>query len=337
MKIYNDYLQTIKAAVQADPKNRRMNENLSYETRNMFEKGMSFRTFSEQVPEKKLLPSLADLATTLGREPNFDQQLGLHPDFAHLRHSGGTENHYIVSMFVDISGSTNLFKRYVQETVAIITNTIQRAAIHTALIFDGYVHRLQGDGLFIYFGGKGISPKEAVERSLQFSSVFTYFVKNDLKNVFNEQGIEQIFTRIGVDLGHDSDVVWMMAGIGNISEVTTCSLHTSLASKMQGYAERNGVVAGDNIVATVSDLGQYFAPVCQRTDERDRYIFQIPEERFNYTQHDFDWLNYLKKQDFIATDILGAPQLRNRSAVYASKNLANLAPIAAVSKPSFNG
>jgi adenylate cyclase len=119
------------------------------------------------------------------------------------------------------------------ETVWVITNTIQRAAIHTCLIFGGYVHRLQGDGLFVYFGGKNIGAELAVERSLQFASVFTYFVQEDLKKIFTEQGIEKIFTRIGVDLGYDRDVIWRMAGIGEISEVTTCSLHTSLASKMQ--------------------------------------------------------------------------------------------------------
>jgi len=336
MHIFDDYVKPIRAAIAADPKSGKLYENLSFSERS-FQKGFDFKTFNQQVPEKRLLPNLADFAKELGLTPNFEQGLGLHPDFAHLKHSETLEDHYIVSMFVDIKGSTNLFKKYTTRTVWIVTNTIQRAAIHTCLIFGGYVHRLQGDGLFVYFGGKDMKPDVAVKRSLQFASVFSYFVKEDLKNIFSEQGIENIYTRIGVDLGYDRDVIWGMAGIGEISEVTTCSLHTSLASKMQSYAVSNGIVLGDNVKKESPELSEFYTPVCHRTNnENDRYIFQIPDERFNYTQYDFNWLSFLKRQDFIATDFAGNLQLKQKATVMANRNVANLAPIAVASKPYYD-
>lgn len=290
MNIYNDYLSNIRSAIASDRKSGRVHEGLSGFSENHFERSFNYQAFRKQQPEKRLLPSLQNFATELGLSANFDQQLGLHPDFAHLKYSDKIENHYIVSMFVDIKGSTNLFKKYEPETVLIITNTIQRAAIHTCLIFGGYIHRLQGDGLFVYYGRKGLNISASVLSALQSSSVFTYFVKHDLKNLFNEQGIEDVFTRIGIDLGFDRDVIWAMAGIGEISEVTTCSLHTSLASKMQGNATSNGIVLGDNIHKQMIPLQEYFTPVSYRTkNESDRYIFQIPAENFNYTQYDFSW------------------------------------------------
>jgi adenylate cyclase len=336
MHIFDDYLKPISAAIAADPKSGKLYENLSYSERNL-QKGMDFKVFNQQVPEKRLLPNLADFARELGLTPNFDQALGLHPDFAYLNHSESLENHYIVSMFVDIKGSTNLFKKYTPSTVWIITNTIQRAAIHTCLIFGGYIHRLQGDGLFVYFGGKNMTPDLAVKRALQFSSLFTYFVKEDLKNLFIEQGIENIYTRIGIDLGYDRDVIWGMAGIGEISEVTTCSLHTSLASKMQSSAVSNGIVIGDHVKNESTALVEFYTPVCHRTkNENDRYIFQIPEERFNYTQYDFNWLAFLKRQEFIATDLSGQLQLKQKAAVIPNRNIINLARIAATSKPFYD-
>ncbi len=230
MNIYEDYLNAIRKTIASDKSIRNRNEELSYSDKEI-RKGFDFKTLNQLIPEKRLLPSLAAFAQELGLKPDFEQKLGMHPDFSNLKHSDRLEEHYIVSMFVDIKGSTNLFSKYEPQTVWGITNTIQRAAIHTCLIFGGYVHRLQGDGLFVYFGGKKMNPILAVEKGLQFSSVFTYFVKEDLRKLFDEQGIEKIFTRIGVDLGYDRDVVWGMAGIGEISEVTTCSLHTSLAVK----------------------------------------------------------------------------------------------------------
>ena len=333
MNIYNDYLENIKSAMALGKRGTNLsgvpnglNENLG--------KGKSSKVLDSVVSGKRLLPSLETFANELGLTANFEQQLGLHPDFAHLKSSNNIESHYIVSMFIDIKGSTNLFKKYNPETVFVITNTIQKAAIHTCLIFGGYIHRLQGDGLFVYFGGKNITKQTAIERALQSSSVFTYFVQNDLKNVFTEQGVENIFTRIGIDLGYDRDVIWAMAGIGDISEVTTCSLHTSLAAKMQGYAVSNGIVIGDNIKKEMSKWQEFFAAVSLRTkNENDRYIFKIPEEGFLYTQYDFNWISFLKRQEFIATDISGNLNLKRkftRTIPLASENIKS---IASISKP----
>jgi len=335
MDIYTDYVSTIRTAMKADPYTRGINEINRLGERSL-EKGFSFEELNARIPKDRLQPGLKLFSEELGLIPNFDQRPGQHPDFAYLKHTNEVENHYIVSMFVDIKGSTNLFRRYTPETVLVITNTLQRAAIHTCLIFGGFVHRLQGDGLFVYFGGRNVSVQEAVKRALQFSSVFTYFVKNDIKALFEQQGIEAIFTRIGIDLGYDEHVVWALAGIGEISEVTTCSLHTSLASKMQSHAPSNGIVAGHHVFQESPEIAEMFAPVSRRTnDEKHRYIYQIPERKFNYTQYDFEWLVFLKRQSFIATDFSGNLHLKGKRAQSQPKVLANLAPVASQSKPYF--
>ena len=336
MNIYNDYLSSIRSAIASDRKSEKIHEAFSGSS-DHFEKAFNYEVFRNQVSEKKLLPSLQSFAIELGLTANFDQQLGLHPDFAHLKYSNRIENHYVASMFVDIKGSTNLFKKYEPETVLIITNTVQRAAIHTNLIFGGYIHRLHGDGLFVYYGRKGLDISVAVLSALQSASIFTYFVKNDLRNLFNEQGIEDIFTRIGIDLGFDRDVIWAMAGMGEISEVTTCSLHTSLASKMQDKATSNGVVLGDNIFKQMTTLQEYFTPVCNRTkNEADRYIFQIPSENFKYVQYDFNWLKFLKSQDFIATDLAGNLSFKQKQNRVEPRLAENIKPIAILSKPYYD-
>lgn len=338
MKIYDDYLNTIKTAISTDKKSQ---SKLS--TFKAFDGGIrkafSYTNLNESLPQKQLLPSLSALANELGLVPNFEQKLGLHPDFAHLKGTDKIENHYIVSTFIDIKGSTNLFSKYDPQTVLIINTAIQRAAIHTCLIFGGYVHRLQGDGLFVYFGGKDKDKSTSLLRALQSASVFTYFVKYDLKKVFLEQGIDKIFTRIGIDLGDDMDVIWSMAGIGEISEVTTCSLHTSLASKMQASAESNGIVVGDNVKSNLNpQFHNLLQPVSKRTGmESDRYIFQIQDENFNYSQYDLDWLNFLKKQDFIITNLDGEINLKKKAEVSPDRNIENLQPIAVQNKPYMNG
>jgi len=333
MNIYNPYTNTIREAMNKGV----VNENLSSFDGTMT-KSKLFSEMKKQIPDNSLLPGMQELSNQLGVIPNFNQKTGNHPDFSQLKENGETENHYIVSMFIDIKGSTNLFKKYDPLTVMVISNTIQKAAIHTCLTFGGYVHRLQGDGLFVYFGGKNISKETATERSLQAAAFFSYFMRNDLKVLLNEQGIENIYTRIGIDLGHDADVVWALAGIGEISEVTTCSLHTSLAAKMQAKAESNGVVIGDNIKSTVNELDTYFTTVCSRkNDENERYIFRNDSKLFYYTQYDFQWYKYLRSLKFIATDLDGRLALKaNNPVILNNRNIQNLRPIAEKSKPYFN-
>jgi len=332
MNIFNDYISTIKSAMNADSQQKRQHSNFHGED-NLI-KGNLISEFLNESKETKPLPSLLSFANELGLRTNYNQSLGLHPDFSHLKHSGKIEKHFVVSMFIDIKGSTNLFKRYSPETVFVITNTIQRAAIHTGLIFNGYIQRLHGDGLFVYFGGKNVTKQDAVSNALKAASVFTYFIKNDLKNLINDQGIETIFTRIGIDLGENKDVVWAMAGMGEISEITTCSLHTSLASKMQNIAESNGIVVGDNIKNNVAT--SFYTVVSKRTkDEKHRYAFQIPERNFNYTQYDFNWLGYLKQLDFVVTDLDGNLTVKNKLAV-SDRKPQDIKPIASKNKPYLN-
>lgn len=328
MNIYNDYLTTIKNAIQTDMLYGSYSKK---ERKNLVKNSPIYKSFS--ATENRILPSLQELTNQV-RESKLDQPLGLHPDFAHLKGTEDMEESAIVSMFIDIKGSTHFFKKYANPTIVIIQNTIQRAAIHTCLIFGGYIHRLQGDGAFVYFGGKNVDLQTASNNALKAAAVFTYFVKNDLKNLFSEQGIERIFTRIGIDLGYDEDVTWAMAGTGEISEITTFSLHTSLASKMQGYAQSNGVVVGDNVINESKIDEEFYNKVVNRTmNHKDRYIFEAPDDNFRYTQYDFKWEKYLKTLDFTTTDPFSG---KLRLKIKNTSSPASLKPIAEINKPYYN-
>lgn len=335
MNIYSDYLDVIKDAVNAD-------------RNGVFPKGLagigslnesSKRTFSQlnnKIPQKQLAPSLKKYSDVVGLNAavNYNQQLGSHPDFEYLKNIDTTEEHYIVSCFIDIVGSTNMFKKFSKETVFLITNTLVKANIHTVLMYGGYVQRIQGDGLFVYFGGKNISKETAVKNAMLSLSTYSYFVQNDLKDYLNSFGVENISIRSGVDLGDADDVLWGLCGLDTISEVTTCSLHTSLASKMQSSANSCGIVAGDNIKSNLIGSEELFKAVSIRTgNENDRYIFRDIDAGFYYTQYDFDWKKFLSKQPTVLVDQLG-----NLSFNIVQNNDLNanyLKPIAELSKPYF--
>lgn len=333
MNIYTDYFNVIKEAVQADQKNT-LSKGLSGIRPSNESYKATFSSINNKISDKELAPSMRHYSEISGLgKPNYSQTLGLHPDFSHLKATHTTEEHYIISCFVDIVGSTNLFKKFSKETVFLITNTLVKANIHTALIHGGYIQRIQGDGLFVYFGGKSISKEKAIKDALLSLSTYSYFVQNDLKDYLLSQGVENISIRSGIDIGDAEDVLWGSCGIENISEVTTCSLHTSLASKMQSYANKFGIVAGDNVKRLISKSEDFFSVVSKRTgNENDRYIFRNPEEGFNYTQYDFNWEKFLKQQPNVTFDQNG--RLNFKLAISNPQlNPAHLKPIAELSKP----
>jgi len=331
MNIYSDYFDVIKEAVRADQSGflpKGLSSNLNDSSK------MTFSAISNKISKKELAPSLKKYSDVAGLgKVNYNQDLGLHPDFKHLKATDKTEEHYIISCFVDIAGSTNMFKKFSKEAVFLITNTLVKANIHTALIHGGYVQRIQGDGLFIYFGGKNISKETAVKNALLSLSTYSYFVQNDLKDYLLAQGVENVSIRSGIDLGDAEDVLWGSCGIDGISEVTTCSLHTSLASKMQSNANKCGIVAGANIKNLLPNSDEYFTVVSKRTgDENDRYIFRNPDESFYYTQYDFNWDKFLKQQSNITIDQNGKLNFKLPVA-HEALNPVNLQPIAELSKP----
>lgn len=335
--IYESYTQRLKNIVLQSEGKKNISKGLSGSQgadnyiKNRLEAIREQRTFSSNIQLKS-----QPLMQILHPHALKEAKIGLHPDFKDLKGTNETTNHYIVSIFIDIHGSTNLFKKYDLEENYSITNTIQSAAIHTIVALGGHVQRLQGDGVFAYFGGKNIPHKKAVELAVTASSMFTYFIQNDLKEVFADGGVEDIKTRIGIDFGYDEQVLWATFGVQEVIELTTLSLHTSLASKMQAKAEKNGINVGQHIKDILGGDDTLYSLI----SEEDRYIFKDHEKKFWYTQYRFNWLKYLKSLPFIGTDENGKLYIINTSAIESypavivpKKDYAALAEMASGNKP----
>jgi class 3 adenylate cyclase len=298
--MYDQYTNRIKSIVEQSRKRKELNKGFSYLSGTPLS-AKELITEQRAFSSKMQLNAPQPLSTILNPEALVGKSLG-HPDFTALKGTDETENHYIVSAFIDIAGSTGLFRSYELDEIYTITNTVQSAAIHTCVAIGGHVQRLQGDGVFAYFGGKNIPKYKAVEMAVVACSMITYFVANDLKKLFLGDEIENIKTRIGIDFGDDKDVLWANFGVMELSELTTLSLHTSLASKMQHYAKLNGIVVGDFVKKILNADEDFFSIVTNSKGDTTRYIYQDNEKNFRYTQYAFDWYKYLKSLPYIGID-----------------------------------
>ena len=173
MSIFNPYLDVIKKAIDNDPKNQYI-KLYSQQPESDFDTSY-INSLRGELPGLEKLNESSRLIKGLNSSiiENLPV-LGNHPDFAHLRNTDKTEKHWIISAFVDVQKSTQLHNRFTLATAALITESIVKASIFAVNLCGGYVHRIQGDGLMVYFGGKNIVKKEATKDALKAFAMISF-------------------------------------------------------------------------------------------------------------------------------------------------------------------
>jgi len=306
-KLYTPYISRIENILRKRTGLSGLDENYSSfsgEDKDWFAKGIKSESWTLE-PKT----ALSELANLLGISEVRTPIMGDHPDYQHLRQTGGYDHGYIVSVFIDVKNSTNFHRKYDLNQIAMIIQTIVTAGTQTCALFGGHIQRMQYDGIFAYFGGKNISKESAIQSAIDATSFFSFFIKHELSALFEMEEIDNIYTRIGVDFGDDDDVQWLIFGTPGCSELTTNSLHTSLAPKMQSYAPNNGIMIGENIkkkMGVIELFCDFLRDSDGNIDNSKKYIYQDPKKGFHYCQYDFKWQNYLKHMySFVKSDEKG--------------------------------
>ncbi|MFA5970780.1 MAG: hypothetical protein WC780_00405 [Lentimicrobiaceae bacterium] len=221
--------------------------------------------------------------------------IGAHPDFAGLEESCYI-NHHCVSVFVDIKGSTRLIEKYSLLEVRLIKDSLLTLAIHVANQFGGHVHRLQGDGIFLQFVRRNQNQNDAIINALNATSVLTQFVTKDLAEIMKQYNIRPLKIRVGIDFGNNDDVLWSYYGIPGCNELTTTSLHTDMAAKLQSKAYDNMILIGGNVRSTLDLKTDFYSYYENETNKEKVYYIS---NQFTYPFFVFNWQEYLLSLPFI--------------------------------------
>lgn len=231
------------------------------------------------------------LQDKFGYNPHaFSQNtIGPHPDFTDLPEDGYV-NHHCVSVFIDIKGSTRLIEKYSLLEVRLIKDSLLTLSIQVANQFGGHVHRLQGDGIFLQFVRRDKHPNDAIINALNASAILSQFVTTDLADRMLKFGLRPLKIRIGIDFGDAEQVIWSYYGIPGCNELTTTSLHTDMAAKLQGKARDNSILIGGNI-KDVLDLKSEFWNIYESDLSKEK-VYYISNQ-FTYKFYVFNWNEYL--------------------------------------------
>lgn len=242
------------------------------------------------------------LRPLFGKGPPVPPCIGDHPDFEHLKKSDAVEYCAISTLFMDMEGSTRLGLIYPLEKVYDIKNAIICSAIDIVKSFDGHVHRIMGDAVMAYFGGKTMSPEQGAIDAVNCAAVLRCMIERLVSQKLNSQDLNDRFgIRIGVDFGPKDKVLWSAYGYPGMEEVTATSFHVDVASKLQSAAGRNEIMVGQSLQELLdfpTDLLEDKVVTVAGATETQPFVLpnhtNSSGKPINYRKHLLRWREYLR-------------------------------------------
>ena len=168
--------------------------------------------------------------------------------------------------------------------------------------FDGHVHRIMGDAVMAYFGGKYISSETSIIDGINCASILRFFIESITSPTLMSEGFERPFgIRIGLDFGMKDNVLWSSYGYPNMEEITATSFFVDVASKLQHSAGKNQIMIGDSLKSFI-DIPEELLKVKTKIKSGDTVEVPYLEpnysdsdgKKINYKQFIFNWEEYLK-------------------------------------------
>jgi adenylate cyclase len=260
----------------------------------------------------------SSLRPLFGKGQPVDACIGDHPDFLHLKETAQTEYCPISTLFMDIEASTKLALIYPNlEDVVRIKNALICAAIEIIQAFDGHVHRIMGDAVMAFFGGRKADPQNAAIDAINCASTLNYFnEKVVIPNLNQNDFADPLGVRIGVDFGGEDSVLWASYGRPGAAEVTATSFYVDSAAKLQQAAGRNEIMIGDSIRSFLDFPDELLAIKTSTRDGKVRNdLYLLPNyggqdgKPRNYRQHLLKAVQYLRCSPLalIQRDIVSDP------------------------------
>lgn len=258
-----------------------------------------------------------------GKQGANSSQIGTPSDFKHLEHQrNSSEKHYIVTLFVDIKGSTRLSLLKEIEDVYLFKNAVIQTCIEVIRSLDGQVHRIMGDAVMAFFGSKSTCKEDAIADAVNCSVVLRALLENSIKPFMEQKGWEakDIGFRVGIEFGDTNEVLWAAYGYAGVSEVTATGFPIDMASKLQGQASKNDTMLGQGLLGFVNWPDEYSkVKLVQRNGESKEQEFVLPNitdangKPINYVMRLLDYNKCLK---YIALPTNVKEELTQKSVIH---------------------
>ncbi len=151
------------------------------------------------------------------------------------------ERRPLTVMFCDLADSTELSTKLDPEDLQDVIRSYQETCTGLIQEYEGFVAKYMGDGILVYFGYPKSLERNA-ERAVRSALNIVLAMGGLNRTLDKDKGVE-IAVRIGIATG--IVMVGEIVGEGMAQERTVIGEAPNAAARLQGLAERNGIVIGD--------------------------------------------------------------------------------------------
>ena len=177
---------------------------------------------------------------------------------------------------IDLIGSTKMSQDLIDTNYVTVINVFLGEVSQIIYDFNGYVLKYTGDGLIAYFPEPNyIGMNDA---SIDCALSIKYFILNGLNAILSENDLPELSFRIGLDSGEVK--VATFGSINSKAYIDLIGPTVNLATKIQGLAGKNQVLAGET---TIKNSHLMYREIFQKIDLPTdwNYLKGGSEERYS--------------------------------------------------------
>jgi class 3 adenylate cyclase len=175
-------------------------------------------------------------------------------------------------MFLDICGfsARENWLAEEQKIVLKIMNVFMAEMLSIVHDFDGTYEKNTGDGFMAYFGETERTAQDRVKPAVEAAVIMHYVNDHLISPWFQQQNIEPVRFRIGVDYG---PVTIARVGIhGDKSSLVAIGTTANIANKLMRHIPNGGICIGDEVRKS---LPPNWGTACQQCDQPTGFIYVV--------------------------------------------------------------
>jgi adenylate cyclase len=187
-------------------------------------------------------------------------------------------------MFFDLMDFTLRSVELGNENTLYVLNLIIPLVMHIVKHWDGEIEKNTGDGIMALFGTETRNNFLIARDAIEAAMAIRYVMIKEIDLKFQERGIASFGFRIGIDM---EELLIARVGVQGTNFLTVVGSAANRASKLQTYAEPNGICIGENFYR---NLHPKLQPSCNQGSNKEwNWIYTRTQQPYRFFHFVGDW------------------------------------------------
>lgn len=188
----------------------------------------------------------------------------------------------MISLYVDLVGSTQMTLEMPSEKIAIIISSFAQEMATVINLHEGYVLKFVGDAVIGYFVASENSLR-AADRAVDCAKSMISVINNGINPILNQYDYPDLRVKIGID--HGQNIIVRYGSDAKQSHVDIMGPSMNIAAKIQSNAKPNQILIGNDVYTRLHPESQKEFKIKQWADNQWKYRARATGEIYPVYEH----------------------------------------------------